>query len=291
VIEALLSYNSSDWDINEKDLQCNQFDSLNMTANLTIATDSNTTSKKIICQLRTHYSVNNVLLGKTDRPWISNISACYSNMDEIINGTNQYEQPRFLQDVKFITRHWKRYTQPIGLDALAIINQDHYTAVQLCTVAPLLFLTLDGHRPVNMEEWVNFAPPLTSDESLQCAAIGTPPTSSTGAIPSPTPVNPTIVAQPGDSNPTIVSKPTSNNISPGDPNPTIVSKPSVGSPTSNEIVIGDTPISKENDASTDDEGKQNTKTSGVSPLPKSALILQTTFLYSIVVGMIVHRML
>ena len=285
VIEALLAYNNSDWDANQKDLNCYRFNSLNLTDSLTTnATDISTAYEKIICQLRAQYSVYQTLLGQTDRPWISNISACYSNLDEIISGTNQYEQSRIVKNVKFATQYWKRYTQPIGLDTLAVTNQDHTTAVQLCTVAPLLFFTLDGHRPVNMEEWGNFAPPLTSYESQQCAIVGTPPTSLTGAIPSPTPVNPTIVGQPGDSNPTIVSKPTESN-------PTFVSKPSAGSPASEDIVIEGTSTSDENDASIDNDQKSNTKTSGVSPLQKSASSFQITAAFYIALTAIVSKLL
>ena len=283
VVDALRTYNSSDWD----DLKCDKYDSLNLTSSVTIAsngTDSNiTVYEKIICQLRAQYSVYQVLLGQTDRPWISNISACYSNLDEIISGTNQYEHSGIVQNEKFVTQYWKRYTQPIGADALAVTNQNHATTVQLCTMSPLLFLTLDGHRPVNMEEWGNFAPPMTSDESLQCAFVATPSTPTTGDIPTPAPANPTIVAQPGDSNPTIVSPPTTDispgseptDISPGDSNPTVVSKPSVESPTK-DIEIEGTPSSNEDDANDGNEGKPNSNTSGVSQLPKPATYFQMT---------------
>lgn len=270
VVEALGTYNSSEWDIDQKDDNCERYDSLNTTVNAAFTsntTNSTTLYEKIICQLRAHYTVYNILLGQADRPWISNISACYSNMDEIISGTIQYENLAIAQDDKFVTKYWKRYTQPIGLDTLAITNQDHSTSVQLCTVAPLLFLTLDGHRPVNMESWANFAPPLTSEESLQCTIPGTPPVSPSGDIPAPTPVNPTIVAQPssalepGDSNPTIVSKPTPT--SPNDSNPTIVAQPADASP-SKDVVIEGTPTSNE-DSAIDEKGKEpNSNSNGVS---------------------------
>ena len=200
-------------------------------------------------------------------------------MDEIISGTKQYEYSGIVQTAKFVEQYWKRYTQPIGLDSLAVTNQDHATAVQLCTVAPLLFLTLDGHRPVNMEAWSNFAPPMTSEESLQCSAAGTPPTDASGEIPAAAPVNPTIVTQPSsvsppeDSNPTIISSPTV--ISPSDSNPTIVSQPTGTSPT-DDIVLEGRPSTNEKDENNDERQTPNSKSSGVLELAKRATILQAS---------------
>ena len=282
VIEALRTYNSSDWDLNQKDLNCDRFSVMNTTGSVAIASNITNTSaiyEKVICQLRAKYSVYNVLLGQTDRPWISNVSACYSNMDEIISGTKQYEYSGIVQTAKFVEQYWKRYTQPIGLDSLAVTNQDHATAVQLCTVAPLLFLTLDGHRPVNMEAWSNFAPPMTSEESLQCSAAGTPPTDASGEIPAAAPVNPTIVTQPSsvsppeDSNPTIISSPTV--ISPSDSNPTIVSQPTGTSPTE-DIVLEGRPTTNEKDENNDERQTPNSNSSGVLELAKRATILQAS---------------
>ena len=282
VVEALSTYNSSEWDFFQRDARCDRYDSLNATVNVAVtsnATDNSTLYQKIICQLRAHYTVYNVLLGQADRPWITNVSACYSNMDEIISGTNQYEYSGIVQDVKFVEKYWKRYTQPIGLDALAITNQDHSTSVQLCTVAPLLFFTLDGHRPANMEAWGNFAPPLTNEESLQCTIAVTPPASPSGEIPSPTPVNPTSMAQPGDSNPTIVSKPTPT--SPSDSNPTIVARPTDASP-NKDIVIEGTPTGNE-DGKVDEEGEgPNSYSSGVSSFSTQVTICQIVVLVVLV---------
>jgi hypothetical protein len=241
VIAALQVYNSTDWEINQRDLTCNISKSTNVTDSVALAyqytgVNNSTLYTEVICQMRQQYSANTLLMGKTDRYWISNISSCYSNGDEIVNGTIQYENPTLLQDVKLVD-YWKRYTHPTGLDALNLIGKDHATAVQLCTVAPLLFFTLDGHRPVNVEEWGNFAPTMTTEELSQCylppvsadsSSTGSPqavpePSSSSATSPNNSPV--------AESAPSVQNAGNAAAISPSTPTSIIANpeSPSVGS--------------------------------------------------------------
>jgi hypothetical protein len=243
VIAALRAYNSTDWDINQRDLLCNISESGNVTDSVALAYPSEnfTLYSKVICQMRQQYSAYTLLMGKTDRYWISNISSCYSNDDEIVNGTIQYENPTLLEDIKLVD-YWKRYTHPTGLDALNLFGKDHATAVQLCTVAPLLFFTLDGHRPANMEEWGNFAPTMTSEELAQCylppvstdaPSAGSPqtvpaPSSSVATSPNQSPV--------ADSTPSVGDNGKADAISPSTPTSIITNpeSPSLGNQDSSQ---------------------------------------------------------
>jgi hypothetical protein len=255
VVEALRIYNSTDWDVNQRDIACNVMESTTAPESVKLAetSDNITIQTNFICQLRQQYSAFKILLSRTDRPWITNVSACYSNEDEMVNGTRQYEYPGFQQDVELIAKYWKRYTQPIGLDALAITSENHTVAVQLCTVAPLLFFTLDGHRPTRMEDWGNYAPAMTTEELLQCNA--SPSSTNSPAV---TPnqleaVSPesTVVTSPNQS-PVTVSMPSSASQN-GDISPPV-------KPTTDIVIPNGPSFTSEKDDSNSNE-KERTSTS------------------------------
>ena len=113
-------------------------------------------SSLLLCQAVLQSSVFPLLLGQTDRLWIYNVSVCYSDDDEIVS-PRHYEYPPILLSASDaeLQKLWKRYTQPAGLDALAVTG-DHETALQLCSIAPLLFFTLQGYRPDAVEDRGNY---------------------------------------------------------------------------------------------------------------------------------------
>lgn len=193
-----------------------------------------------ICRAVVEASVYPLLLGQTDRMWAYNLSVCYSETDEVVSPLH-YEHTSLNNgdktgnlDVIQLQSLWNRYTQPLGLDALQVITgHDHDTTLQLCTVAPILFFTLQGHKPDNSIDHGNLMTPLSAEELARCVPPtldGTnddsnnpgPPSATSNTNPeSPTangpPSTPTTSSTSGGENGPSVATPTTTTDS-GDPN-------------------------------------------------------------------------
>lgn len=168
------------------------------------------------CQAILQASAYPVLLGNTDRLWAFPVHFCYSEKDEVVDIQQLYDPEFFLDDN--LQSLWKNYTHPAGFDALFVSEaSNHRETLELCSIEPLLFYTLQGHLPTALEDRANYRPRLTAEElsNAACDAVSTLP-----------PVNPS------DPTPTNGS-PTPPGASPTDPvpGPSPSSNPPAGEPT------------------------------------------------------------
>lgn len=133
------------------------------------------------------------------------VEVCYSPDDALLSA-NQFPESIFTSASEGLVTS---YAGPTGLPDLAPAGS-HIESLRLCSLSPMLFFTLQGHRPVNPEDRGNFQPLLTVDESQFCleSARTTPPTSMPTSSPTDSPMaNPGIQVTPsnprplGDSNP------------------------------------------------------------------------------------------
>jgi hypothetical protein len=108
------------------------------------------------------------MLGETDRHWAYPLNTCYSSADEIL-GLDQVEDPRLAENVH-LQELWEQYTGPDGgFEGLSIAKAtNHETTLLLCSIAPILFYTLQGHRPEKPDDWPQRHVSLGDVELQQC---------------------------------------------------------------------------------------------------------------------------
>jgi hypothetical protein len=137
-----------------------------------------------LCQQIVFGSAWRVLTGEVARLNIP-IELCYSPQDSWLSA-RQFPDEIFQDTVDVST-----FRGPIGLEDLAPFG-DHEQSLRLCSLSPMLFYTLEGHRPTAVEDWGNYMPVLDEAESAVCLASRPVPTASpTIASPTTSPSIPT----------------------------------------------------------------------------------------------------
>jgi hypothetical protein len=99
------------------------------------------------------------------------------------------------------------YVGPTGLDELAPVG-DHEMSLRLCSLSPMLFYSLNGHRPVSIQDRANFMPPLEGAQLQECPAtrkdVTLEPSLAPGSTPKPSvSPSPTISPSPTVLDPTM----------------------------------------------------------------------------------------
>lgn len=160
------------------------FSPCNATIHGTASTNSTNASSSLValCEAVLAASVYDILQGQTDRQWIYPTSVCYSDDDEIVSPRHYTSPPlpaiggvsgAISSSSNSATEplpQWQRYTQPSGNPAL-LVTGDHAAALQLCALAPVLFFTLGGHKPVNAVDQGNYMASLSPTELAQCVPV------------------------------------------------------------------------------------------------------------------------
>lgn len=216
-----------------------------------------------VCSAIVQTSVLPLLLSLTDKQWIYNVSVCYSRDDEIVS-PRHYLYPDLVNDVS-LQSLLTRYRGPLGFGALAVTG-DHARTLQLCAIDPLLFFTLQGYQPDNVEDRGNYMPVLSSSQMAQCVPVVVQPTLPPIGSPTTSP-QPTSSPPPTKSPSSVVAltpSPSSSNSSSNNS----TSPSTNNSPTSNNT-NGMTPTSLENQ-STANGTSPTTNTSSSPPDQKNA---------------------
>jgi hypothetical protein len=132
-----------------------------------------------LCRQVSQASAWRVLTGELTRLGMP-IELCYSSQDTLLS-MNQFPG-RIFADSDVTT-----FVGPTGLDDLAPTG-DHELSLRLCSLSPMLFYSLNGHRPVSIEDRGNFMPALEGAQLQACPATRTifEPTPTPGSTPSPT---------------------------------------------------------------------------------------------------------
>jgi hypothetical protein len=179
-----------------------------------------------VCSAIVQASVLPLLLGRTDKLWIYNVSACYSDEDEIVS-PRHYKNSELEYDVS-LQSLWTRYTGPLAFDTLNVTG-DHAHTLQLCAIDPLLFFTLQGYQPANPEDQGNYMPALSSRELAFCVPVVKQPTL--------TPIGPpTTSRQPTTTTPAPTKSPSTSVVTPTAPSP-------IGGPNTSPPINGNIPTS------------------------------------------------
>jgi hypothetical protein len=124
-----------------------------------------TGSEQELCQEILEASAWRVLEGDVAR-LIFEIELCYSEDDTLLSA-NQFPSKIFESTVNaqlLVTT----FQGPKGLPGLAPVG-GHTQSLGLCSVSPMLFLALDGHRPDVLKDRGNYQAPFTDDQLDFCA--------------------------------------------------------------------------------------------------------------------------
>jgi cell division septation protein DedD len=140
-----------------------------------------------VCTEISQASAWRVLTGEVARLNIP-IELCYSTEDTLLSA-RQFPDEIFADADQDVTT----FAGPTGLDQL-VPSGDHALSLRLCSLSPMLFYTLNGHRPVAVEDRGDFMPGLDDEQLQACPATRTEsvPSPSSPTMPSPTIPSPTM---------------------------------------------------------------------------------------------------
>jgi hypothetical protein len=141
-----------------------------------------------------------VLTGEKARLRIP-IELCYSDGDTLLSA-NEFPDKIFADAEDDVTV----FAGPTGLNELAPVG-DHETSLRLCSLSPMLFYSLNGHRPVKIVDRGNFMPGLEGPQLQECPAtrldVTLEPSLAPGSTPMPSvSLSPTISPAPSVPSPT-----------------------------------------------------------------------------------------
>jgi hypothetical protein len=127
------------------------------------------------------------------------IELCYSNGDTLLSA-DQFPVENFVN--AYVTV----FAGPTGLNELAPVG-DHEASLRSCSLSPMLFYSLNGHRPVNIEDRGDFMPALEGAQLQECPAtrldVTLEPSLAPGSTPRPSvSPSPTISSSPSMPSPT-----------------------------------------------------------------------------------------
>jgi hypothetical protein len=139
-----------------------------------------------LCTEISQASAWRVLTGEVARLNIP-IELCYSTEDTLLS-VRQFPDEIFADADQDVTK----FAGPTGLGQL-VPSGDHALSLRLCSLSPMLFYTLNGHRPVAVEDRGDFMPDLDNEQLQACPATRTEsiPSPSSPTMPSPTMPSPT----------------------------------------------------------------------------------------------------
>jgi hypothetical protein len=158
--------------------------------------DGNT--EQSLCREVLRASTWRVLTGEVARLRIP-IELCYSDGDTLLSA-NQFP------DRNFVDADVTVFAGPTGLNELAPAG-DHEMSLRLCSLSPMLFYSLNGHRPVKIVDRGNFMPALEGAQLQECPATRLDVTLEPSLAPGSTPMpsvspSPTISRSPSMPSPT-----------------------------------------------------------------------------------------
>jgi hypothetical protein len=210
--------------LRDTNISCSNF----TTANISIAIGNVPTPNELLpptslCEAIRQSSAWPELLGQTDRFWIAPTSACFSDGDEIVSSRNYDNSTRFLWNTGLVDV-WQRYTGPLGSSTLTV-QGNHATAVHYCSIAPILFFSLEGHQPNAVEDRGNYMEPMT--DLRMCQIVTNEPSLQPLVVPTDAPQTKLLTQPPA---PAMTPQPTSTfrpTRSPTTPMPTFADLPKI----------------------------------------------------------------
>jgi hypothetical protein len=160
--------------------------------------DGSNVLEESLCREVLQASSWRILTGEAARLRIP-VELCYSNGDTLLSA-NQFP------DEIFADAQVSVFIGPTGLSELAPVG-DHETSLRLCSLSPMLFYSLNGHRPVKVVDRGNFMPALEGAQLQECPATRFDVTLQPSLAPGSTPMpsvspSPTISRSPSMPSPT-----------------------------------------------------------------------------------------
>jgi hypothetical protein len=158
--------------------------------------DGDGTVEEELCAQILESSTWRVLTGEVAR-LVFPVELCYSDQDTLLS-VRQFPEEIFADGDGDVTT----FAGPTGLPDLNPTG-DHVLSLRLCLLSPMLFYTLQGHRPVVITDRGDYMPPLNAEQLNACPTTRTfEPTPAPGSMPSPTSPTAPNPTTPSDGSPT-----------------------------------------------------------------------------------------